>query len=71
MNVMAMVLDCPSQSIGLETFHPRTDRKVTTSVAVHHPVRELPMAETLLRCSIKLHHVQVKYCCNGALRKVQ
>jgi hypothetical protein len=61
-NVVAMILDCPSQSIGLETLHPRTDKQVTPSVAVHHPVGELPRAEVLMRCSIKLYHVQVNDC---------
>jgi hypothetical protein len=56
---MAMVLDRRSLFIGLEMLHPRTDDKVTPRVVVHHPVVEISMAKTLLRCSIKLHHVQV------------
>jgi hypothetical protein len=47
-NVVAMVFDRSSQSIGLETLHPRTDEQGTPSVAVDHPVGELPRAETLL-----------------------
>jgi hypothetical protein len=31
-NVITMVLDCPSQVIGLETLHPRTSKQVTPSV---------------------------------------
>jgi hypothetical protein len=42
-NVVAMVLDRPSQSAVLETLHPRTGEQVTPSVAVPHPVGELPM----------------------------
>jgi hypothetical protein len=47
-NVVAMMFDRPSQSIGLESLHPRTDEQVIPSVAMLHPVGELPMAETLL-----------------------
>jgi hypothetical protein len=42
--VVAMVLDRTSQSIILETLHPRIDEQVTPSVAVHHSVGELLMA---------------------------
>jgi hypothetical protein len=43
-----MMLDRPSQSIDLETLLQRIDEEVTPSVAVHHPVGELSMAENLL-----------------------
>jgi hypothetical protein len=42
--------------------HPRIDENVTPSVAMHHPVGDLPMTATILRCSIKLYHVQVNDC---------
>jgi hypothetical protein len=42
-NVVAMVLDRPSQSIVLEKLHPRNNEQVTRSVAVHQLVGELPI----------------------------
>jgi len=46
--VMPRVSDHLSQSICLEMLHPKRDEHVNPSVEVHHLVRKLSMAETLL-----------------------
>jgi hypothetical protein len=43
-----MMLDRPSQSIGLKILHPRTDEKISSNVALRPSVEQLLMAETLL-----------------------
>ena len=51
--VVARVSDHLSQSTCLEMLHPKTDEHVNRSMELHHLVRILSMAETLLRCNVK------------------
>lgn len=59
--MVAIVLDHPSQPIGLESLVSRID-ELNLSAVVYHLVRKLIMAKSLLRCNVKLQHAQVNVC---------